>query len=349
VGVRVERLHRRRARRRSAALAVAAAVVAVAAAYGGSTVARAGLLAGADGSSDFPAPLEVALGRAEPPAVVEGEPAPAAAFAASFAPNIEPNVGVWVVGGVTGRLASVMNAPARDPSYAVTGDGLTLRRVVPASVLLKGKPHGVWTNAGTVGELLSAMGIEPDWNDRVSPATRAPIPTSRPIRYVAVRIVTVEARSSLPYRTETTYTEALPPGEREVLRRGAPGERLDVYRVRREDGQVVARRLVERRVLRSPVVERVRMGKADPPTAEGGSTVGEAVWYDPPWSGFTAAHLWLPFGTRVTVTNLATGASVTVVVNDRGPFGGRDIDLSREAFSQIASLSQGVCQVRLAW
>jgi peptidoglycan lytic transglycosylase len=96
-------------------------------------------------------------------------------------------------------------------------------------------------------------------------------------------------------------------------------------------------------------VERVRMGKADPITAEADSTVGEAVWYDPPWSGFTAAHPWLPFGSKVTVTNLATGASVTVVVNDRGPFGGRDIDLSREAFAQIASLSQGVCRVRLAW
>jgi rare lipoprotein A len=348
VGVRVERLHRRRARRRSAALAVAAVVGVVGAAYGGSTFADPGLLAGVDGTSDAPSPLEVALGWAEPRSVVEGEPAPAAAFA-THPPNIEPNVGVWVVGGVTGRLASVTNAPARDPSYAVIGDGLTLRRVVPASVLLKGKPHDVWTNARAVGELLSAMGIEPDRNDRVSPATRAPIPTARPIRFVDVRIVTVAARISLPHRTETTYTEALPPGEREVLQRGAPGEGLDVYRVRREDGQVVARRLVERRILRSPVVERVRMGKADPPTAEGGSTVGEAVWYDPPWSGFTAAHLTLPFGTRVTVTNLATGASVTVVVNDRGPFGGRDIDLSREAFAQIAPLSQGVCPVRLAW
>jgi len=49
------------------------------------------------------------------------------------------------------------------------------------------------------------------------------------------------------------------------------------------------------------------------------------------------------------VTNLDNGRSVTVVINDRGPFGGRIIDLSPEAFSAIASLGQGVAHVRLTW
>jgi rare lipoprotein A len=57
----------------------------------------------------------------------------------------------------------------------------------------------------------------------------------------------------------------------------------------------------------------------------------------------------LPFGTVVTVTNLANGNRVQVVINDRGPFGGRIIDLSDQAFARIAPLSQGVCQVRLTW
>ena len=62
---------------------------------------------------------------------------------------------------------------------------------------------------------------------------------------------------------------------------------------------------------------------------------GEASWYDPPWSGLTAAHPWLPFGTLVTVTDRATGRSVTVVIDDRGPFApGRIIDLSPEAFAR---------------
>ncbi|SCL38474.1 rare lipoprotein A [Micromonospora pallida] len=56
----------------------------------------------------------------------------------------------------------------------------------------------------------------------------------------------------------------------------------------------------------------------------------------------TAAHKTLPFGTRVRVTNPATGASVTVRINDRGPYiDGRCIDLSRAAFRAIASLGLG--------
>ena len=49
-------------------------------------------------------------------------------------------------------------------------------------------------------------------------------------------------------------------------------------------------------------------------------------------SGFTAAHKTLPFGTRVRVTNKNNGRSVTVRINDRGPFvRGRVIDLTPAA------------------
>ena len=57
----------------------------------------------------------------------------------------------------------------------------------------------------------------------------------------------------------------------------------------------------------------------------------------------TTAHKTLPFGTKVKVTNKATGKSVIVKVNDRGPYiKGRTFDLSRGAFSKIAPLSQGI-------
>jgi rare lipoprotein A len=49
-------------------------------------------------------------------------------------------------------------------------------------------------------------------------------------------------------------------------------------------------------------------------------------------SGFTAAHRTLPFGTRVRVTNKNNGRTVTVRINDRGPFvRGRVIDLTPAA------------------
>lgn len=61
----------------------------------------------------------------------------------------------------------------------------------------------------------------------------------------------------------------------------------------------------------------------------------------------TAAHETLPFGSLVRVTNQATGASVVVRINDRGPyFRGRCLDLSAGAFAAIANPADGVAQVR---
>ncbi|MFQ2697144.1 septal ring lytic transglycosylase RlpA family protein [Aeromonas caviae] len=62
----------------------------------------------------------------------------------------------------------------------------------------------------------------------------------------------------------------------------------------------------------------------------------------------TAAHMTLPFGALVRVTNLANGKSVVVRVNDRGNFPrGRIIDLSKAAFSAIGNPRSGLIKVRI--
>lgn len=55
-------------------------------------------------------------------------------------------------------------------------------------------------------------------------------------------------------------------------------------------------------------------------------------------NALTAAHKKFAFGTKLKITNEANGKSVLVTVNDRGPYvKGREIDLSKRAFMQIAS------------
>ncbi|WP_407181257.1 septal ring lytic transglycosylase RlpA family protein [Bradyrhizobium sp. STM 3562] len=62
----------------------------------------------------------------------------------------------------------------------------------------------------------------------------------------------------------------------------------------------------------------------------------------------TAAHPTLPFGTRLRVTNVATGRSVTVRVNDRGPYvAGRVVDVSQSAAEALGMVDQGVAKVKL--
>ena len=78
-----------------------------------------------------------------------------------------------------------------------------------------------------------------------------------------------------------------------------------------------------------------------------GNPTASGELYDP--ARLTAAHPSLPFGSKVLVTSERTGAAVIVTINDRGPFhGGRIIDLSRAAASQIGLVLQGIGAVNLA-
>ena len=62
----------------------------------------------------------------------------------------------------------------------------------------------------------------------------------------------------------------------------------------------------------------------------------------------TAAHPTLPFGTQLRVTNVTTGRSVTVRVNDRGPFvPGRVVDVSYAAAETLGMVGGGVAKVKL--
>jgi rare lipoprotein A len=89
--------------------------------------------------------------------------------------------------------------------------------------------------------------------------------------------------------------------------------------------------------------------------------VGTASWYGPGFHGketasgetfdqnaLTAAHRTLPLGTEAQVTNLETGQSVNVKINDRGPYvKGRHLDLSKAAAKQIGLTKKGVAKVKI--
>jgi rare lipoprotein A (peptidoglycan hydrolase) len=64
-------------------------------------------------------------------------------------------------------------------------------------------------------------------------------------------------------------------------------------------------------------------------------------------SAMTAAHPWLPFGTRVLVRDESSGREVTVTVNDRLPTRARVIDLSIGAARVLGILHRGVTTVSL--
>jgi rare lipoprotein A len=88
------------------------------------------------------------------------------------------------------------------------------------------------------------------------------------------------------------------------------------------------------------------LGLTSPAFAE---ETGVATYYtNPHHPGMIAAHKFLPFGSRVKVTNLDNGRSAVVVIVDRGPFAiGRIIDVSTFAAGVLGFRQAGICHVRL--
>jgi rare lipoprotein A len=77
-----------------------------------------------------------------------------------------------------------------------------------------------------------------------------------------------------------------------------------------------------------------------------GSRTASGEQFNP--NELTAAHRTLPFGTKLRVTNVATGQSVTVRVNDRGPYvPGRVVDVSHSAAESLGMTGRGVAKVKL--
>jgi rare lipoprotein A len=93
------------------------------------------------------------------------------------------------------------------------------------------------------------------------------------------------------------------------------------------------------------------------PVARPGTSYGLASYYSHSRTAsgetfnagdLTAAHRTLPFGSRVRVTNLSNGQSVTVRINDRGPFvRGRIVDVSHPAAEKLGLVGPGVAKVKL--
>ncbi len=105
-------------------------------------------------------------------------------------------------------------------------------------------------------------------------------------------------------------------------------------------------------------------GDSKSPDTEKGAKVkqqGAASWYGDDFHGkttasgetynqnaMTAASTTLPLGSTAKVTNTETGKSVTVKINDRGPYvGNRVMDLSKAAAQKIGLKDKGVGKVKI--
>jgi rare lipoprotein A (peptidoglycan hydrolase) len=91
-----------------------------------------------------------------------------------------------------------------------------------------------------------------------------------------------------------------------------------------------------------------RASSVSEPSVGAHAAVGGATWFA--WHPGQCASPFLPHGTELTVTDLATGKTITCLVTDTEAHNpGRVVDLSNWCFQELAPLAQGVIEVRITW
>jgi len=220
------------------------------------------------------------------------------------------------IGRAGTRLSAAHSAPARPLSGGTSSDGYGVADGILTSADLAATAADGVTASGAAVLAADAAQAGPD----ASPGA----PSGRAVAHIA------SVSPAQPVSSPTSGAQSSPPSTSPPSTSPPP-----------TDPPTTSPPTTSPPTTRAPTTTTTR-----PPPSN--TETGPASWYQAPAG--TCAHPTLAFGTVVTVENLANGATTTCRVEDRGPYqGGRIIDLSEATFSQIASTSDGVIQVRISW
>lgn len=229
-----------------------------------------------------------------------------------------------------------------------SGMRLLVRNAVGMKVSVDGRGRRVISSAPTVREMLNQAGIQLGPSDYSIPALDTVPVQEGLVTVVRVKRIVESRKVQIPFQIRKQPDPQMDKGVRKIAQKGSKGLKLRRVVVLYENGRVSQSKFLSEKVIRKPTDEIVRLGTGRPLKLTGNSQEGVASWFSA--EGYTAAHRTLPFGTRIRVTNTGNGKSVIVTVRDRGPYvDGRVVDLSDDAFSELAPLGSGTFRARLDW
>ena len=227
--------------------------------------------------------------------------------------------------------------PPEDTVY-MRGTEIVIERAKRILVIRHDSEKRIRTNAGNVLDALKEMGITLKPGELVKPELDKSIVDRMVIHIFGEGEDILVERVPIAYNVIYRDDPNLFVGEQMIVQKGRDGEKEQTLKIVRQNGRIIEYQVMKEKILRKPRSAIIRRG-----TKVGGvSLTGTATWYGPGFYGkntangevldktsLTAAHLSLPFGTRVKVINLQNGRSCIIRVNDRGPFGcSHIIDLS---------------------
>lgn len=279
---------------------------------------------------------------------------------------IEVSTDRTVVADVLAEAGLEIN-PRHQKTYPELDDELNLDYIVikeaaQVQIIADGQELTALTWAETVEELLAENSITAEGDIVNLPLDAKP---ETGLRVEIIRVLKELVSVKVPIAAGITYKNdsSLTIGKENIQTQAKNGIKELTYEVTYNDGVEVSRSLVADKVLTQPVTGVILRGTQPvvSRSPSNGAVEGVASYYGAELHGrktasgvpfdmnaLTAAHLTLPFGTRVKVTYLATGRSVIVVINDRGPhIAGRIIDLSAAAAKEIGLYADGIGKVRL--
>ena len=267
----------------------------------------------------------------------------------SFPVDVEVNGAVTTVRTTVHSPAALRRELGLDRALLALGSsrlaaGTTIAFRTPHNVTLQADGRTITARRSTaldVAALLTEQGVPLGARDEVMPAPNTHLADGLRVQVFRLADNQVAERFAVPFTTEMRDDPNLPVGQARTIQPGAPGLRRDLFQITtRDNGTVVAKDRIGSELLTPPVAQVIVKGTQPiPPQA-----TGSATWYGTAPGRGTCAHLHLPFGTIVTLTNPATGATAQCRVADRGPeaWTGHIIDLAPDVFRRLAPLSQGI-------
>ena len=234
--------------------------------------------------------------------------------------------------------------PGKESSI-IPGTKINIQRIKNVSVIADGEEIEIYGFEETVEKISLADHRNFKGEDIIKPLRESFAYNDLKIKITRVEIKEEIEEESITFKTiEEEEDNELSWRTKKVTQKGVKGTKEIKYEVAYHDGEEISRKIINTEIVEEPVSEIVTQGTY---VKLGKSHTGLASWYA--YTGtMSAANPWLPMGSYVKVTNKDNGKSVIVKINDRGPFGeGRIIDLDKIAFEKIASLGQGIANVKM--
>lgn len=127
-----------------------------------------------------------------------------------------------------------------------------------------GEQLTVPTTGGTVGEVLKANDIELNEDDRIKPDLNKTVTKDTNIEIVRVTMETEEVEEVVAFDTEKKQDNTLQKGKEKVITQGQDGKVVKKFKVTKENGKEVARKLVEEETTKESVNQVVAIGTKEP-------------------------------------------------------------------------------------